>query len=295
MKKRGCTLIELLAVIVILGVIMLIAVPFVTGYIERSKKDTLKTSGQMLLDSARLYYSSTEEDITTSVTFEIDNYEQTSSLKLDYKGKIKSGKIYLKDDGEVALCLSDGKYYAKKFFEDLEVTNGEGTCNYQEEGFTISNSFNDMKNQLEGQIADLTEENTNLNTRLNSIITALTEKNAIITSAATTENIVTSIASLSNIKLYNLGNTTTIDVKTFYTGDYTKLTSSNFYVTINGIFARFNSGNQLGGGETSTALVNKNYNATTGILTITGVSISDSYDQTNYGGGANNITTYLII
>ena len=40
MNKKAFTLIELLAVIVILGVILMIAIPKVSQYINRSKKDS---------------------------------------------------------------------------------------------------------------------------------------------------------------------------------------------------------------------------------------------------------------
>ena len=43
-NKKAFTLIELLAVIVILGIIMLIAIPGVTGYITASRKSTLLTT-----------------------------------------------------------------------------------------------------------------------------------------------------------------------------------------------------------------------------------------------------------
>ena len=41
MKKKGFTLIELLAVIVILAILLAIAIPKVTQYITKSRKDSL--------------------------------------------------------------------------------------------------------------------------------------------------------------------------------------------------------------------------------------------------------------
>lgn len=52
-NKKGFTLIELLAVIVILGVSMAIAIPSMTGYIANSRKDTMLSTAQQFIDSAR--------------------------------------------------------------------------------------------------------------------------------------------------------------------------------------------------------------------------------------------------
>ena len=52
-NQKGCTLIELLAVIVILGVLLAIAVPAVTKYINSSKKSTFISNVKQFADSAR--------------------------------------------------------------------------------------------------------------------------------------------------------------------------------------------------------------------------------------------------
>ena len=52
-KKTAFTLIELLAVIIILGVIMLIAIPSVTKYISESRKDAYVATARRYIESAR--------------------------------------------------------------------------------------------------------------------------------------------------------------------------------------------------------------------------------------------------
>ncbi|MFT9849859.1 prepilin-type N-terminal cleavage/methylation domain-containing protein [Aneurinibacillus sp. REN35] len=54
-NQRGLTLIELLAVIVILGIIAAIAIPSIGGIIENSKTKAHKANALMILDAARLY------------------------------------------------------------------------------------------------------------------------------------------------------------------------------------------------------------------------------------------------
>ena len=55
-SKKGFTLIELLAVITILGVISLIAVPIVTSIIQNSSKNILISNEKLLSKAAENYY-----------------------------------------------------------------------------------------------------------------------------------------------------------------------------------------------------------------------------------------------
>lgn len=55
MKKKGFTLVELLAVIVILALILAIAVPTISSLIEESRKNSFKATGDMLVSAAKLF------------------------------------------------------------------------------------------------------------------------------------------------------------------------------------------------------------------------------------------------
>ncbi len=52
-KKKAFTLIELLAVIIILGIIMVIAIPSVTKYISNSRKESYATTAKSIVDGAK--------------------------------------------------------------------------------------------------------------------------------------------------------------------------------------------------------------------------------------------------
>lgn len=68
-NSRGFTLVELLAVIVILGIIAAIAVPSIGTVIDNSRKDAHISNAQSIKEAARLY--DTSEDIESTISGQI--------------------------------------------------------------------------------------------------------------------------------------------------------------------------------------------------------------------------------
>lgn len=66
MNKKGFTLVELLAVIVILAVILTIAVPNMFKIINKSKEDTYNNQVTMIIDAAKKYVVT--EEVTVAVS-----------------------------------------------------------------------------------------------------------------------------------------------------------------------------------------------------------------------------------
>jgi type IV pilus assembly protein PilA len=61
-NERGLTLVELLAVIVILGIIAAIAVPSIGGVIKNSKEDAIVAEALQIIDAARLAHAENPAD-----------------------------------------------------------------------------------------------------------------------------------------------------------------------------------------------------------------------------------------
>jgi len=64
--QKGLTLIELLAVIVILGIVSAIAVPSILGIIENSKVDAIKSEAIQVINAGKMYVASEGVPTTTS-------------------------------------------------------------------------------------------------------------------------------------------------------------------------------------------------------------------------------------
>ena len=111
-KRNAFTLIELLAVIVILAVILVISIPRILDVIETSKKDSFKTSAQLIADSAEKKKVSDkllgkDESITCKDVAKINDE--------DYKSCI----ISFDSEGNAKVSIT-----GKGKFDGLKITNG---------------------------------------------------------------------------------------------------------------------------------------------------------------------------
>ena len=132
MKKRGFTLVELLAVIAILAILVIIALPNVLGMFQSAKKNTFTTELQNIYKSATTQYVSDsmnrgagsratgifytrsrgESDGSTScgskATLDLSGTETIDYyIQFDLSGNVIR---YAATDGEFVFSKSDGTY-----------------------------------------------------------------------------------------------------------------------------------------------------------------------------------------
>jgi len=151
MKEKGFTLVELIAVIVILGLIGIIIVPTVNDTIQKQRKKAFQTSVYGLLDTVKSESQNT--GFTTKVyrfneneLYECDengdNCSGSSSITTD--GKIKSGEGYIKvtKDGLYSLSINNNSYCSfKTYYNDIIITDNTSYCEF---GNTVADAIDEI-------------------------------------------------------------------------------------------------------------------------------------------------------
>ena len=152
MKKKGFTLVELLAVIVILAVIALIATPTILGVIEKAKKEAAEQSAYGYIDAIEKQIlinetSNSKEQIK-------DGIYNVSDLEVSYKGeKIKYGQVtiekgkatktklcinkYSIDYEESKIKISSNNYCSNEYKIELIIEENKQSKNIGKENSTI--------------------------------------------------------------------------------------------------------------------------------------------------------------
>ena len=121
-KKRGFTLVELLAVIVILAVILIIAMPKISDVIKNSKEASLETTAKLIASQAEKKY--TENQV-------LDN---SSTIKCSDVAKISDA------DYESCNITFDSKGNAKVTIVGKGKFEGMAVCNANKNSATVSSN-----------------------------------------------------------------------------------------------------------------------------------------------------------
>ncbi|WP_079509915.1 type IV pilin protein [Mesobacillus jeotgali] len=99
--QRGLTLVELLAVIVILGIIAAIAVPSIGNVVQKSKEDAIKAEALQIINAARLF--SIETSIPSGGVSQVElepKYLDSTDNFDEYSVKYVGNELLLTGDGK---------------------------------------------------------------------------------------------------------------------------------------------------------------------------------------------------
>ena len=136
MKKKGFTLVELLAVIVILAVISLIAIPMILGVIETARKSAFKITCNEIYKSYEQYEISEEiienSDVCSIFDFGsnrketefIDDIKYEPISKLNLKGEMPKNGTYKICENKKELIIDNGSYTCIKDKDRNEILDG---------------------------------------------------------------------------------------------------------------------------------------------------------------------------
>jgi prepilin-type N-terminal cleavage/methylation domain-containing protein len=130
LKNNGFTLIELLAVITIMGILMMVAIPSVSRTIENSRRDTFADVALEYIDTVR----------NSVLADELTCYKMTSGAKTIVTGDTGSTYASL-PDGAYVMYISTGESYAPTIGT---VNVNQNTLDLMESGGTSSWGGNDV-------------------------------------------------------------------------------------------------------------------------------------------------------
>ena len=187
MRKKGFTLVELLAVIVILSVIALIAIPLILNIVSDAKKSALKDSTYTLVKAAENYLSmeqihGKEIDWKTNkitnekyISFNLSNEEDVKKLLV--KGKIpKKGRVEITNKGDTFVVAIDEKICAKKNYKEnivkLLSLNSDDICLLTASSDDLnseeSNDIISTITKLSSRVDELEKDNKDLKEKINN-------------------------------------------------------------------------------------------------------------------------------
>lgn len=146
MKFKGFTLVELLAVIVILSVIALIATPAILNVIDNAKRGAFEARSRGIVDAAVQSYmlGQLNDNALTLTEYQYENGNLNrikGNIDVSYKGSNpENGTLLINRNGKVAIAFYENGYCASKSYDNGTIEFGEIS---KEDCKIVDDSLND--------------------------------------------------------------------------------------------------------------------------------------------------------
>ena len=141
-KKNGFTLVELLAIIIILGIIALITVPVILDIIDKSKEGAIKDSAYGYVDAVNKLYFSGSLHGRDGVSDGYYTVAQLNSMGVSVSVEPSEGWVELEDDLVVSYSLKFGDYVVTKYSSTDLVVEKRENINLTPEEEEIAEIYN---------------------------------------------------------------------------------------------------------------------------------------------------------
>ncbi|NLL44324.1 MAG: type II secretion system protein, partial [Mollicutes bacterium] len=131
-QSKGFSLIELLAVIVILAIVAVITTPLVLNTINDVKKRSFTSTAYGIIKAAEMEYTNQMikgNNNETIFTYENGKEEANrTETSLKYKGeRPKNGTVIINSEGKIAIAIHNGTFCSEKSFEESVVITSNKT------------------------------------------------------------------------------------------------------------------------------------------------------------------------
>ena len=130
-NNKGFTLVEILAIVVVIGIICLITIPSLIGTMENAQKNAFKESVNGLIRSVR---NDSDYNNYEDGTYKVNNgilYDSKSNKIQTSGGEKENGVLYINSNGLIAAAVNNGKWCAIKNYNNnsLEIKDyKDGEC-----------------------------------------------------------------------------------------------------------------------------------------------------------------------
>lgn len=130
-KNKGFTLVELLATVVILGIITTLSFPLLRRISENSENRRFEVYGQSLIDSAKSYVDAYETDLFGYDMYGVEQTDKKACISVDM---LEQKKIFKDINYDEFSCKTDKTFIkVTKVYKIKDITNKTYNTSYKYE------------------------------------------------------------------------------------------------------------------------------------------------------------------